>query len=135
MMFRRYDVLLTLLAATAASGAPKEPPPAPAPPMAQSQNLSIYRGRSMEIPLRAVGRAPSQLRFIIRAQPEHGKLGEIRFTGPKSAVVTYTQNETGGADGDAVTFAVQAADTAVSAPAQVRIVITEEPPALSVIHS
>jgi len=135
MMFRRYDVLLTLLAATAASGAPKEPPPAPAPPMAQSQNLSIYRGRSMEIPLRAVGRAPSQLRFIIRAQPEHGKLGEIRFTGPKSAVVTYTQNETGGADGDAFTFAVQAADTAVSAPAQVRIVITEEPPALSVIHS
>jgi len=135
MMFRRYDVLLTLLAATAVSGAPKEPTPPPPPPMAQSQNLSIYRGRSMEIPLRAVGRAPSQLKFIIRAQPEHGELGEIRFTGPKSAVVTYTQNETGGADGDAFTFAVQAADTAVSAPAQVRIVITEEPPALSVIHS
>ena len=135
MMFRRYDVLLTLLAASTAFGAPKEPPAPPTPPMAQPQSFSIYRGRSTEISLRAVGRAPSQLRFIIRTKPQHGQLGEIRFTGPKSAVVTYSHDETAGAGGDSFTFAVQAADTAVSAPAQVLIAISEEPPALSVIHA
>ncbi len=135
MNFRRATLLLSLLAGAAAQGAPKEPPPPPPPPMAQPLNVSIFRGRSIEIPLRAVGRAPSQLKFLIRAKPAHGRLGEIRLTGPKSAVVTYTHEENTGSGADTFTYAVQAADTAVSAPAPVRITISEEPPALSVVHS
>ncbi len=135
MMFRRYTLVFTLLAAAAAQGAPKEPPAPPPPPMAQPQNLSIFRARSVEIPLSAIGRAPSQLKFFIRAKPAQGRLGEIRLTGPKSAVVTYTHGENTGTGADTFTYAVQAADTAVSAPATVTISITEEPPALSVVHS
>jgi len=135
MIFRRTTLVLFLLAGGVAQGAPKEPPPPPPPPMAQPLNVSIFRGRSVEIPLRAIGRAPSQLKFLIRAKPAHGRLGAIRFTGPKSAVVTYTHAENTGAGTDTFTYAVQAADTAVSAPAPVRITISEEPPALSVVHS
>jgi hypothetical protein len=103
--------------------------------MPQEQNLAIFRGRTVEIPLRALGRAPTQLRFLIRTKPQHGRLGEIRLTGPKSAVVTYTHDEKSSATYDSFTYAVQAVDTAVSAPGEVHLAISEEPAALSVVHA
>ncbi|HET9524237.1 MAG TPA: hypothetical protein VFO90_08390 [Terrimicrobiaceae bacterium] len=128
-----YLVLIALLAGSVAQAAPNEPPLLP-PPMAQPQDLSIFRGHSIEVPLRAQGRTPGQLRFLIRSRPSKGRLGEIRITGPKSGVVTYTHE--GPDDGaDSFTFAVQAMDSPVSAAAPISIAILEEPPALSVVHS
>jgi hypothetical protein len=128
-----YLVLLALLAGSAVQAAPNEPPLLP-PPMAQPQNLSIFRGHSIEVPLRAQGRAPGQLKFLIRSRPSKGQLGELRITAPKSAVITYMLDDT--AEGtDSFTFAVQAVDSPVSAAATISVNITEEPPALSVVHS
>jgi len=114
--------------------APKEPPTPPPPPMAQPQNVSIYRGHSIEIPLRAIGRAPSQLKFLVRAAPKHGTLGEIQVTGEKTAVVTYTHDERSADGHDSFSFAVKAFDGPVSAAGPINITISEEPPALSVVH-
>jgi HYDIN/CFA65/VesB family protein len=130
---RRYLVLLTLLAGASIQAEPKDPPLVP-PPMAQAQTVSIFRGDNIEVPLRAQGRAPSQLKFLIRSYPSKGRLGEIRLTGPKSAEVTYSHDGTS-EGGDSFTFAVQAIDSPVSAAAPVTISISEEPPRLSVVKS
>lgn len=115
--------------------APKEQPTPPPPPMPQAQNVSIFRGRTVEIPLRAIGRAPSQLKFLIRTPPKYGRLGEIRFTSRKTAVVTYSHDEKAAAGFDSFTYAVQAIDSAVSAPATIQLAISEEPAALAVVHA
>jgi len=128
-----YLVLIALLAGAAAQAAPKDLPALP-PPMAQPQSLSIFRGRSVEVPLRAQGRTPGQLKFLIRSLPSKGRLGPIRVTGPKTAVVTYTHDDASEGS-DSFTFAVQAMDSPVSAAAPITITISEEPPALSVVHS
>jgi hypothetical protein len=133
MRGRRYLVLLTLLAGVSLQAEPKDPPLVP-PPMAQPQALSIFRGDNIEVPLRAQGRAPSQLKFLIRSYPSKGRLGEIRLTGPKSAEVTYFHDGTSEGS-DAFTFAVQAIDSPVSAAAPITISISEEPPTLSVVNS
>jgi hypothetical protein len=130
---RRYLVLLTLLAGASLQAEPKDPPLVP-PPMAQPQTVSILRGEHIDIALRAQGRAPSQLKFLIRSYPSKGRLGEIRLTGQKSAEVTYFHDGSG-EGGDGFTFAVQAIDSPVSAAAPVTISITEEPPELSVVKS
>lgn len=135
MIVWRKLMAVILLAAVPALGAPKEPPGPPPPPMPQAQNVTIFRGRTVEIPLHAIGRAPSQLKFLIRTPPKHGRLGEIRFTGRKTAVVTYYNDEKAAAAFDSFTYAVQAVDTAVSAAGTVNIAISEEPPALSVVHA
>jgi hypothetical protein len=131
----RNLALIWLLGLAALQAAPKEPPPPPPPPMPQTQNVTVFRGRSVEIPLRAVGRAPSALKFIVRTQPKHGRLGKIQLTSRKTAIVTYFQDEKSVASFDSFSYAVQAVDTAVSAPATVNIAISEEPPALSVVHA
>jgi hypothetical protein len=130
---RRYLVLLTLFASAPLQAEPKDPPLVP-PPMAQPQTLSIFRGENIEVPLRAQGRAPSQLKFLIRSYPSKGRLGEIRVTGPKSAEVSYFHDETSEGS-DSFTFAVQAIDSPVSAAAPIAISISEEPPTLSVAKS
>ena len=133
MRRRRYLVLLTLFASASIQAEPKDPPLVP-PPMAQPQIIAIFRGDHIEVPLRAQGRAPSQLKFLIRSSPSKGRLGEIRLTGPKSAEVTYFHDGTSEGS-DAFTFAVQAIDSPVSAAAPITISISEEPPTLSVVKS
>src|SRR4029077_8695806 len=80
------------------------------------------------------GRTPGQLRFLLRSLPAKGRLGEIRVTGPKTATVEYTHDDTSQGS-DSFTFAVQAVDSPVSAAAQITISVSEEPSALSVVHS
>ncbi len=121
MGHRRYLVLIALLAVAAAQADPKDPPIVP-PPMAQPQSLSIFRGRSIDVPLRAQGRAPGQLKFLIRSLPAKGRLSEIRLTGPKSAEITYFHDDTS-EETDSFTFAVQAFDSPVSAAAPITITI------------
>jgi hypothetical protein len=133
MGHRRYLVLIALLAVAAARAGPKDPPIVP-PPMAQPQSLSVFRGRSIDVPLRAQGRAPGQLKFLIRSLPVKGHLGEIRLTGPKSAEITYFHDDTSEGT-DSFTFAVQTFDSPVSAAAPITISIAEEPPALTVTKS
>ena len=135
MIIWRNLALVWLLGLAALQAAPKEPPAPPPPPMPQAQNVSIFRGRTVEIPLRAVGRAPTALKFILRSQPKYGRLGKIQLTSRKTAVITYYHDEKSVASFDSFSYAVQAVDTAVSAPATVSIAISEEPPALSVVHS
>jgi hypothetical protein len=103
--------------------------------MPQGHHLSVFRGHSVEIPLRAIGRASSQLKFLIRSQPAGGRLGKILITGPKSAVVTYVADDSARESEVSFAYAVQGADTPVSASARVIITISEEPPALAVVHS
>ena len=55
MGHRRYLVLIALLAGAAVQAGPKDSPVVP-PPMAQPQSVSIFRGHSIEVPLRAQGR-------------------------------------------------------------------------------
>ncbi len=102
--------------------------------MPQALDVSIYRGRSIEIPLRAIGRTPGQLRFLIRTQPKHGTIGPIQIIDFKNAVVTYIQDEKSAATSDSFTFAVQGPDSPVSAPGVVSLTISEEPPAFSVVR-
>lgn len=135
MKFPRGFFAAIVIAAAPVFAAPKEEPPQRPPPLAQSQSLAIYRGRSVEIPLRAIGRAPGQLKFLIRSKPSHGRLGPVRVTGWKTASVTYTHDDTAGTPSDVFSFAVQAIDSPVSAPGVVRISISEQPPALSVVHA
>jgi hypothetical protein len=129
----RYLVLVALLAGPTLQAAPNEAAVLP-PPMAQPQSLSVFRGRSVEIPLQAQGRTPGQLKFLLRSRPSKGQLGEVRVTGPKTAVVTYTHNDESEGS-DSFTFAVQAVDSPVSAPATITITVSEEPATLSVVHS
>jgi Abnormal spindle-like microcephaly-assoc'd, ASPM-SPD-2-Hydin len=110
------------------------PLPAP-PPMAQGHNVTMYRGRTIQIPLHAVGRAPGQVRFLIRTQPRYGKLGPITVVDWKNAIVTYTHDEQQSAGVDSFTFAVQAPDSAVSAAGSISITVSEEPPAFSVVRA
>ncbi len=133
MRRRQYLVLLALLAGASVQAEPKDAPLVP-PPMAQPQSLAIFRGHTVDVPLRAQGRAPSQLKFLIRSYPSKGQLGEIRLKGPKLAEVTYFHDGTSEGS-DAFTFAVQAVDSPVSAAAPISISISEEPPALSVVDS
>lgn len=133
MKFPIPFLLIMLLGAWSLTAAPKETPTPPPPPMPQDQSVSIYRGRTVEIPLRAIGRSGGQLKFIIRVKPKSGKLGEIRFTGSKSAVVTYTHNDSEPVP-DTFTYAVQNPGSAVSAPGRVNIAVSEDPPAFSVVR-
>ncbi len=117
-----------------AQSAPKEKETfAPPPPMAQGQSVSLYIGQSIEIPLKAIGRVPTSLRFLIRTPPQHGKLGEIHLTGNKTASVAYTHDEKAGLGPDSFTYAVQGMDGPVSAAAVVNITVSEEPPAFSAV--
>jgi hypothetical protein len=85
----------------------------------------------VEISLHASGRTPPPLKFLIRSQPAHGALSEIRSSGPRSASVVYKHNPSLPAASDRFRFAVQAVDSAVSAPAEVAINISEAPPKIS----
>lgn len=99
--------------------------------MAVPGKVSIYRGNTVIIPLRASGRTPGQIRFIVRTEPKFGTLGEILVTGPTTAEVAYTHND--GPPGlDQFAFAAKAADTPVSASAKMIIAIVEQPAELIV---
>lgn len=119
-----------MAAATLATLAPtpgrSEAPVVP-PPMAKADTIRVERGTEVEIPLRAGGRTPGPLRFLVRQPPRYGSLGEPRLVKPNEAVVTYKHDGRSGAPVDAFRFAAQAADSPVSAAAEIRIMVTEPP--------
>jgi hypothetical protein len=99
----------------------------PPPPMALPAQVTVYVGESTKIPLRAVGRSANTARFLIRTRPVSGNLGEIKPNEPGSAYVIYTHKKSAGIGMDQFTYAVQAVDSPVSAPARVTIQIVERP--------
>lgn len=102
----------------------------PPPPLAEEQTLSVYRGESAVITLRARGRESRQARFLLRSRPKSGRLGEISPTAPGTASVLYQAGADTGVD--EFSFAVQSPGSPVSAAAKVRIYVVERPPQLEV---
>ena len=102
---------------------PSAPPPQPA-----AITTRVYVGQSVDIPLSAVSRSGYEMKFLIRHRPSFGTLSEIRQTGRTTAVVTYTHDPHAGSGVDQFRYAVQAADTGVSTPAEVTVNIVEPEP-------
>jgi hypothetical protein len=107
----------------------------PPPPMAQNVQISVYRGESITIPLTARGRVPLDTRFLIRSRPRAGELSGVVMEGPGRGTVTYRHGGGEAPAEDVFTYAAQAGDSAVSAPARVRIFVLERPAELVVPES
>ncbi len=103
--------------------------------MAESAGARVYRGQSVDIPLRAGGRIPGPLRFIIRSQPSQGSLSEPRATGRNTAVITYSHDARFPGGTDSFRFAVQSVDSPVSAPADIQIQVQDPPARIEIIPS
>ena len=110
--------------------ADKREQPAP-PPRAVPAGAKVARGGSVEIVLRAAGGGLMPVKFLIRAQPQSGKLSGLRSTGADAAVITYRHGGGVAAARDRFQFAVQG-EQGVSAPVDVDIAIAMEPPMLGV---
>lgn len=100
----------------------------PPPPMAVPLKATVYAGESIRIPLKALGRSARTARFLVRSRPALGTLGEIEPGVEGGAVITYTHKKSSGTGADQFTYAAQAVDSPVSAPAKVTIEIIERPP-------
>lgn len=107
----------------------------PPPPMAQSVQISLYKGETIEIPLQARGRVPLDTKFLLRSRPRAGELSAIQMEGPGRGRVTYRHTGEAAPAEDSFTYAAQAGDSPVSAPARVRIFILERPAELVVTES
>jgi hypothetical protein len=103
--------------------------------MAESAEVRVYRGQSVTIPLKAGGRIPGPLRYVLRSQPTQGALEEIKVSGKNAAAVIYHHKATSEGTTDSFRFAVQATDSPVSAPATITIQIEEEPAKLAAASS
>lgn len=119
----RLAALVGLLpfAGAAFAESPLPPPPSPVPVA-----ITVERGGQVVIRLKAGGRTPGPVRFLLRSPPMHGRLGEIRQAGRAEAEVVYHHGG-GGEQSDSFRFAAQAADSPVSAAAEVRIMVKDPP--------
>jgi len=98
------------------------------PPMPIGARAEVYLGESMEIPLEVEGRVKEPLKILIRKQPRHGSLGEVRLVpGGRGGVVDYTPAAKAKAGTDSFTFAAQSSDSPVSASARVEITLKLRP--------
>lgn len=102
----------------------------PAPPQPMEQKVTVKRGGSVEIPLKIYGTRAQTLGWIIKQPPQHGKLSAVKATGAESAVVTYRPPADVRLGADRFTFSVRSSE-GVSAPVEVTIGITDEPPQIS----
>jgi hypothetical protein len=94
-------------------------------------SVTIEQGASVEIVLRARGQLGKWMDFSIHSQPEHGVLeGPLHQLSRNTAAVTYTHRADDGPGQDTFSYSVQAAGSAVSAPALVKIFVNDTPPAL-----
>lgn len=108
----------------------KKEDPIPVPPTPVSERVQCYVKEPLKITLRATGRIEEPMDFLIRKLPLKGSLGELRRTGPKSAMVVYTPAADAGPEEDSFTFAARSVDSPVSAPARIDIYLIHRPAAL-----
>ncbi len=98
------------------------------PPMPVGARAEVYIGESIDVPLEVEGRVSEPLKILIRKQPRHGELGEVRLLpGGRGGVVEYTSSARAKAGTDSFTFAAQSSDSPVSASAQVVIALKLRP--------
>ena len=128
-------IFVACLLGTMGQASAQRPVPVSPPPMAEPTEVRVYRGQGVEIPLRAGGRVPGPLRFLIRSQPTQGSLGEPGVIDKNKATITYTHDPKFQGGADSFRFAVQAVDSPVSAPAEVLIHIQDPPAKLVMIPS
>ena len=105
-------------------------PSAEVPPPALPLTVKVKRGEPAEIQLRIYGRKNEPLKYLIRAEPRHGKVGEVRVLGREVSAVTYTPPADLGITRDRFSYAVQTG-AGVSAAVDVDITITDAPPELA----
>jgi len=122
--------LITVLSSLVAGSLFAQQPLKP-PPIAVEATASVERGDSTRITLRATGRRPGKINFLIRSNPQHGRLGSIHQLSDDQAVVTYFHEPGAAGSSDGFRYAVQSVDSPVSASAPVQIRIVEPPPRLS----
>ena len=100
------------------------------PPLAKTGMATAYLHQPREVVLQVGGRIIEPMTFLIRKEPRHGKLGELKRTGRNTATVTYYPDASAGPVDDVFTFAAKSSDSPVSAPATVWVRVLEEPPVL-----
>ncbi len=141
MRFVLQAALVVLLGAMTARGdittaAPdrkknEKPDLRPPPPRAAPIEAKVARGGSVEIPLHAAAAGSAAIKLIVRAQPQAGKLFEVRMNGRNSGTVVYQHNGETTLTRDQFSYAVQTGD-GVSVAAKVNVLIVNEPPKLGV---
>lgn len=126
-------VCVLLLVLTVAAPCPpaagkeaKEKPLPPPPPQPVPWSLSVPRGGHLEIPLRVYGSQPEIPRFLIRSQPEHGRLSAQAVRADDTVVVQYDPPADLAVTSVRFTYAAQNS-LGVSAPTEVTIKILDEP--------
>ncbi len=104
-------------------------------PEVKPAEVSFVAGRSVDVELDAAAVIVTGLRFLIRQQPEHGRLSNLRPHPEErhKAVVTYMH--TGGDENlaDSFTYACRIGEGAFSAPARVTLLGRRAEPKLTVL--
>lgn len=124
-------VLLALLPFRAAArdrDAFQNEPPAPLPEPSPME-IEVPRGGPVLITLSAYSLTSPIVRFRIKRTSTAGKLGTPQLASASTATVRYQPPAGAGPDRDSFTFSVQS-DAGVSAPAEVKIRITDKDPVL-----
>ena len=127
----RWFVPLVLLLGAWPVLAEREKPIPPPPPQAVPQVIKVNRGDKAEIELKIYGTQKEQLQFLVRTKPAQGRLSKPTPKGREAALVTYEPPADLKTTQDLFTYAVQNSN-GVSAAAEVRIEIIDEPVNLSV---
>jgi hypothetical protein len=103
---------------------------APVPPPAQPLAVKVKRGEPTEIALRIFGKKNETLKYLIRTEPQHGKVTAPKPVEREVSTVVYTPPADLAITRDRFTYAVQNS-AGVSASVEVAITIVDEPPALA----
>ena len=105
--------------------------PLPVPPEPMPARATVKRGDTVRILLRIYGAANQRLRYRVKTKPVAGNISEPENVTNETAAVTYTHSGKAEPVRDHFSFAVQS-NAGVSAPADVEIAITDDPPILAV---
>jgi hypothetical protein len=103
-----------------------QPPPPPEP---NAMEIEVPRGGAVLITLSAYSITSPIIRFRIKREPKGGQLGTPAMATADTAVVRYKPPAGAGPGEDSFWFSVQS-EAGVSAPAEVRIKITDKDPVL-----
>jgi len=106
------------------------------PPVGTGTNVPVWRGESVPVTLRGFFRN-NPVEYTIDRPPRHGTLSPVRQPDPDRVAVStdgsvvYTHDDSEGNTSDEFTFRVRGLRGGLSAPATVRITITDRPPVLT----
>jgi len=102
--------------------------PAAASPQADGVTLTIRRGQTIAVQLRAHYGGSDLVTFQIVKRPGHGGLSDLRLLGDNRGSITYRNDNEPGIGEDTFRYVVKTGSGRTSSPAEVRIAIEEPPP-------